>query len=184
MKLHTTDVLIRELGPADTQALLDLRARNESFLRPFEPGRNDNFLTLGAQQREIMRAQDDRAHDRAYSFGVFLVESDELVGRVSLSNIVRATWQNATLGYFIGSEYNSRGYGTRAVRLAVEYAFVYARLHRVQAAVMPRNVASRRVLEKARFRHEGLSKRYLRINDRWEDHDIYAITAEEWEAHA
>jgi len=50
----------------------------------------------------------------------------------------------------------------------------------VQAAVMPRNAPSRRILEKRRFREEGYATRYLRIAGRWEDHLLFALTAEEW----
>lgn len=64
--------------------------------------------------------------------------------------------------------------------LALRFAFAEAGLHRVQAAVMPRNGASIRVLEKTGFRREGLSLRYLQINGVWEDHLIFAITREEW----
>ena len=59
------------------------------------------------------------------------------------------------------------------------FAFRRLGLHRVQAAVMPRNAASIRVLEKNGFRREGLAPRYLRINGEWEDHLIFARTAED-----
>jgi ribosomal-protein-alanine N-acetyltransferase len=52
-------------------------------------------------------------------------------------------------------------------------------LHRVQAGVMPQNGRSIRVLEKNGFRREGLAERYLRIAGRWEDHLLFALTAEE-----
>ncbi len=117
--------------------------------------------------------------DRAYAFGVFELGSGALVGRVSLSNVVRGAWQNATIGYWIGEKQGGRGYATESVELAVRFAFGRARLHRIQAAVMPRNVRSIRVIEKVGFRYEGHSPRYLRINDVWEDHNMYALTAED-----
>ncbi|HEY8060476.1 MAG TPA: GNAT family protein, partial [Acidimicrobiales bacterium] len=55
------------------------------------------------------------------------------------------------------------------------------RLHRVQIAIIPRNTASRRVVEKVKVREEGVAERYLEINGVWEDHVRYAITAEEWQ---
>lgn len=115
-----------------------------------------------------------------YAFGVFLKESDELIGRVALSNVSRGAWQNATLGYYIDEAHNGHGYATEAVRLALQFAFGPAGLHRVQAAVLPRNVASRRVLEKAGFSREGRSTKYLQINGVWEDHETFAITLEDW----
>jgi ribosomal-protein-alanine N-acetyltransferase len=45
---------------------------------------------------------------------------------------------------------------------------------------MPRNARSIRVLEKVGFRFEGISLRYLQINGVWEDHNMYAVTVEEW----
>src|SRR5205085_692254 len=74
---------------------------------------------------------------------------------------------------------NGRGICTEAVGLVVGIALDRLGLHRVQAAVMPRNAASIRVLEKNGFRREGLAPRYLRINGRWEDHLIFAVTAED-----
>jgi ribosomal-protein-alanine N-acetyltransferase len=53
-------------------------------------------------------------------------------------------------------------------------------LHRLQISIIPRNRASRRVMEKLVFREEGTALRYLRINGHWEDHVRYAVTSEEW----
>jgi ribosomal-protein-alanine N-acetyltransferase len=69
---------------------------------------------------------------------------------------------------------------TQAVGMALRFAFGEAGLQRVQAAVMPRNAASIRVLEKNGFRREGFASRYLMINGVWEDHLVLAVTREEW----
>src|SRR5207342_3877462 len=114
--------------------------------------------------------------DRRYAFGIF---APALVGRVALNEVVRGVFGNAYLGYFVDEAVNGRGYATEAVRLAVRFAFAEASLHRVQAAVVPRNTASVRVLEKAGFREEGYAERYLCINGVWEDHRIFAITSED-----
>jgi ribosomal-protein-alanine N-acetyltransferase len=110
---------------------------------------------------------------------IFLAAGNELVGRVQLSGISSAPFENAHLGYFVSERHNGRGYATQAVREAVEAAFRELALHRAQAAVIPRNAASIRVLEKAGFHEEGLALRYLEIAGLWEDHKLYAITAEE-----
>ena len=101
-------------------------------------------------------------------------------GAAQLSGISGAPFANAHLGYFVSEAHNGRGYATEAVRQAVEHAFAELGLHRVQAAVMPRNTASIRVLEKAGFREEGLALRYLKIAGVWEDHTLFAVTLEEW----
>ncbi len=83
-------------------------------------------------------------------------------------------FQNAYLGYSIAQRWNGHGFATEAVGQALEYAFGEAGLHRVQAAVMPRNTGSIRVLEKNGFREEGYAVGYLCINGVWEDHLIFA----------
>ncbi|HEU4480279.1 MAG TPA: GNAT family N-acetyltransferase [Actinomycetota bacterium] len=170
---------IRPLVKRDAIALLDVRVQNRAFLEPFEPRRQESFYTLDTQRRQIDLAQQQWDEDLGFAFGVF-GPRDGLIGRVALSNVVRGAWQNATLGYFVVESECGRGIATEAVGLAVRFAFADAALHRVQAGVMPRNRASARVLEKNGFRHEGMSPRYLNINGVWEDHEMYALTAEEW----
>ncbi len=98
---------------------------------------------------------------------------------MSLSQIFHGPFRSCIVGYFLDEAVNGRGYTTEALGLVVGHAFGELGLHRVQAGVMPRNVGSIRVLEKLGFRREGLALRYLRINGVWEDHLLYAITAEE-----
>lgn len=168
---------IRSLVEDDAASLFDLRVKSRSFLAPWEPIRSEDFWTLAAQRSEIRAGIVAAREDKRFPFGIFA--GDEIVGMVSLSNVVRGAWQNATIGYFVGEPYLGRGYATEAVGLAVTYAFSVAGLHRVQAGVMPRNAASKRVLEKVGFRSEGLSRNYLKINGVWEDHEMFAITVEE-----
>jgi ribosomal-protein-alanine N-acetyltransferase len=178
LRTHTT--YIRRLVVADAEEMLALRVRNHEFLQPWEPLRQPDYLTLGVQQTEIQRSDQEWSSDRRYAFGIFDTASDELVGHLSLSNIVRSAWQNATVGYFVGREYNGRGHCTNGLALALEFAYESARLHRVQAATMVSNVASARVLEKNGFAFEGMARRYLRINGNWEDHNVYSLTVEDW----
>jgi [ribosomal protein S5]-alanine N-acetyltransferase len=168
---------VREFEVADAEALLELLVRDRAFLDPWEPVRADSFFTLEVQQRGISKL---RAAEDLVDFGIFLAETDELVGRVQLSGITRGPFQNAHVGYFVAERHNGRGYATEAVRQAVDAAFRALDLHRVQAAVIPRNTASIRVLEKVGFREEGCARRYLRIAGAWEDHKLYAVTREEW----
>lgn len=178
MLLTGTVVSIRPLTSSDAGALHALRSGDRAFLEPWEPRRSRAFWTLEGQRALLAGDQRAAQEDRAYAFGVFTGEDESLVGRVALANVVRGSWQNATLGYFVARRFNGRGYATDAVRLALRFAFETARLHRVQAAVMPRNVPSRRVLEKAGFVEEGFARRYLQINGVWEDHVLFALTAE------
>ena len=180
MELKGSRHLLRGFTPEDSDELLRLRLENRCFLDPFEPTRTEEFFTGRGQRHEIEQGMRDAAADRAYPFGVFSLDEGILIGALRLSSVVRGAWHNANLGYFIGREHNGRGAGTEAVGLALRYAFENAGLHRVQAAAMPENRASIRVLEKNSFRREGHALRYLRIAGEWRDHEIFAITREEW----
>jgi ribosomal-protein-alanine N-acetyltransferase len=173
---------IRALSVKDAPAVLDLRVANKDFFEPYEPSRQPLSFTVAAQKAQLEAGVRQWQADLGYAFGIFDIDSDEMIGRVALSNIVWSAWQNATLGYFIAEKYNGRGIATDAVRCACSFAFKEAHLHRVQAGVMPRNKGSIRVLEKVGFRHEGFSPRYLNINGVWEDHEMLALTVEEWPA--
>jgi ribosomal-protein-alanine N-acetyltransferase len=174
------NVFLRSLRAGDAAALLELRLQDRDFLAAFEPARRSSYFTRSGQAAEIAADDSDARSGTGHAFGVFMIEGCRLAGRIRLSNLVRGAWHNATLGYFVARAFSGCGVATEAVHLVLGFAFEEARLHRVQAGVMPHNHASRRVLEKNGFRHEGRSLRYLFIGGAWQDHDIYAITQEEW----
>jgi [ribosomal protein S5]-alanine N-acetyltransferase len=172
-------IALRAFAPGDVSELTALRVRNREFLGPWEPRRSEGFFTEAGQRAEIERDRHEWAADRTYAFAIVERDGGAMRGRIALANVVRGAWENATLGYFVDQAVGSRGYATEAVSLALDFAFGPCRLHRVQAAVMPKNARSRRVLEKNGFRHEGFSPRYLRLDGDWRDHDLFAITVEE-----
>ena len=181
IRLEDPPTAIRPTAPDDAAAQLALRLTNREHTGPWDPARDESFYTEAGQRLELDLDQRSWAAGSAYAFAVLDTErADRLIGRVALSNVVRGPWQNATLGYWIDQDAVGRGHASRAVRLALGYAFDHVGLHRVQPAIIPRNSASRRVAEKVGFRHEGRALRYLKINGVWEDHDIFALTAEDW----
>ena len=180
VELRGARTTIRAFEPHDAHALFELRIRNRDFFSPYEPTAAFFATTLEEQTARLQAERAEWETDKGFAFGIFDLTAGELVGRVSLSHVVRGGWQNAVLGYYVDRERNGNGYATEAARLAVRFAFAHAHLHRLQAGVMPRNKRSIRVLEKAGFRYEGTSPRYLEIKGVWEDHALFAITLEEW----
>jgi ribosomal-protein-alanine N-acetyltransferase len=183
IRLEDGATAIRPTEPADARAQLQLRIANRDHTGPWDPVRDESFYTEAGQRLELDLDQRSWSAGTAYAFGVLDLDAgDRLIGRVALSNVVRGPWQNATLGYWIDKDALGRGHATRAVRLALRFAFEHAGLHRVQPAIIPRNARSVRVAEKVGFRLEGRALRYLKINGVWEDHDVYALTLEDWRA--
>lgn len=182
MKYQGEHVYIRPLELSDAEAMTELRIRNREFMKPYEPIRPDSHFTVDGQRALIEKALLDAENDIAYTFGIFEIGTDRLVGRLTFTGVSRGQLQSAFVGYYMDQQLNGRGYTTEAVKLSLRFAFEEIDLHRVEAGVMPRNIRSIRVMEKAGFRFEGTAKRYLNINDVWEDHNKYAITIEEWQA--
>lgn len=177
--MSITSIYLKQLEMADAADLLDLRLQNRAAFQPFEPIREETYYTLEGQEKDIATGMLGAQNDQSYTFGIFLQDTDELIGRIALTGIVRGPFQNANMGYFIAQSRQGKGYATMAVTHCVDLAFQELGLHRVQAAVMPWNKPSLRVIEKAGFRREGLAEKYLKINGVWEDHVLFARTAED-----
>lgn len=184
MRLERGATAIRPFARGDLDALLALRISNRDFMAAYEANRSDAFFTRAGQAREIALDTEAWAVGAGHAFAVVDLDEERLIGRIALSNVVRGPWQNATLGYWVDLAANGRGHATNAVHLVCRFAFEHAGLHRIQPAIMPRNARSRRVVEKVGFRHEGTALRYLRIAGVWEDHDIFALTREDWDGRA
>ena len=102
--------------------------------------------------------------------------TDRFVGEITLSSIQRGPFQNAFVGYWVDEAMAGHGLAPEATVVVLRFAFEDARLHRVEVAIVPRNRASRRVVEKLGLREEGVAVRYLEIDGQWEDHVRYAMT--------
>jgi ribosomal-protein-alanine N-acetyltransferase len=177
--LQRGPVLLRAPTMSDYAAWAELRAASRQHLVPFEPQWAEDELTRGAFRDRLRRYQRDAREDLGYAFMIVHAVDRSLLGGISLSNVRRGVTQAASVGYWIGASRTRQGYATQALAAIVAYAFDELRLHRIEAACMPRNDASLRVLAKAGFTQEGFARRYLRINGAWEDHILHAMIAED-----
>jgi [ribosomal protein S5]-alanine N-acetyltransferase len=175
-------VMLRSLTVADFEQWREVRRRNADWLTRWEPARVPGQPDV-VEDREAFAVrcsarQRERQLGTGYGFGIF-VEGD-FVGEINLSSVQRGPFQSAYVGYWIDEKQAGNGYTPEALVALARLVFEELRLHRMQIAIIPRNHASRRVVEKLGLREEGVAQRYLEINGVWEDHIRYAITAEEW----
>jgi ribosomal-protein-alanine N-acetyltransferase len=167
-------IVLRTPQMADFAAWAELRERSREFLTPWEPIWPADDLTRHAFRQRIRRYAEDLRTDQAYPFFMFRREDGALLGGLALANVRRGVAQAGSLGYWVGAPYARCGYMTAAVRAMVPAAFEMLRLHRVEAACIPTNAASIRLLEKCGFQREGYARAYLCINGTWQDHLLYA----------
>ncbi|WP_276199784.1 GNAT family protein [Chelatococcus sp. XZ-Ab1] len=164
---------------ADFSQWATLRAESRRFLEPWEPLWPADDLTRSAFRRRVRRYAQEIASDTAYPFLIFRQADDVLLGGLTLGFVRRGVAQTCTLGYWIGERHAGQGHMTRAVRAAVGFAFRNLALRRVEAACLPSNAASIRLLEKVGFSREGYARRYLCIAGTWQDHLLYALLSDD-----
>lgn len=172
-------VSLRAPQMADYSEWVALREQSREFLTPWEPIWPADDLTRGSFRRRLRRYAEEQRADQAYVFLIYRNEDNMLVGGLTLANVRRGVAQAGSLGYWIGAPFVRRGHMTAAVRALIPFAFGTLRLHRVEAACIPANVASVRLLEKTGFVREGHAREYLCINGIWQDHLLYARLKED-----
>ena len=172
-------VVLRSPQIGDYQAWAELRAESRTFLTPWEPTWNRDDLTKISFRRRLKHYARDMRDDLAYPFFIFRADDEALLGGVTVSNVRRGVAQSCSLGYWVGRPHAGQGVMTTALCALVPYIFDSLGLHRIEAACLPSNTASMRVLQKCGFEQEGYARRYLRINGAWQDHVLFALLAED-----
>jgi ribosomal-protein-alanine N-acetyltransferase len=167
-------VALRAPQMSDCAEWAALREASRDFLTPWEPTWPVDDLTRSSFRRRIKRYSEDQRSDLAYAFFMFRKPDDVLVGGLTLANIRRGCAQAGSLGYWMGAPYARQGFMTAAVNVLIPFAFTTLKLHRIEAACIPANIASVRLLEKTGFKREGFARQYLCIDGAWQDHLLYA----------
>jgi ribosomal-protein-alanine N-acetyltransferase len=175
LRLEGRVVRLRPHRSSDYAEWAALREVSRRFLQPWEPTWPADDLTRGAYRRRLSAYAQDMERGVAYPFLVFQRTDGAMVGGITLSNIRRGVAQMGSIGYWVGKPYVRRGYTVDAVRAVAGFCFERLRLHRVEAACIPTNLASQGVLDKAGFQREGLARDYLRIDGAWRDHLLFGL---------
>jgi ribosomal-protein-alanine N-acetyltransferase len=168
------ELWLRPPQMSDYAEWAQLRALSREHLTPWEPQWARDELSRAAFRRRLRHYYREQREDQGYALFLFRAGDDTLLGGLTLSNVRRGVSQSASLGYWLGITHSRQGYMTAAVGMLLPVAFDELRLHRIEAACLPSNVASIGVLERNAFRREGLARRYLKINGTWQDHLLFA----------
>jgi ribosomal-protein-alanine N-acetyltransferase len=173
-------VRLRPLSRRDGRRWSAYRIADEDLLRPVEPTVQGDWADAhtGQMWRRNLSGLLDLA--RQGSLAPFAIEVEgQFAGQLTLGNIQHGVVSSCWVGYWVYSGFAGKGVATAAVALGTDHAMRYIGLHRVEATVLESNTASRRVLEHAGFREEGMLRRNLHIDGRWRDHLMVGLTVEE-----
>ena len=168
------NVFLRAPQMIDFDEWAALREKSRDFLVPWEPTWPEDDLTRSAFRRRLRRYSEDMRGDLTYPFLLFRKSDNALLGGLTLTNIRRGVAQAGSLGYWTGAPFARQGYMSRGVAALIPFAFDALRLHRVEAACIPTNTPSIKLLERTGFKREGYARDYLCINGLWQDHLLYA----------
>ena len=173
-------VRLRQPRRSDFGEWAELRGESRSFLEPWEPRWTSDELTRTAWRQRVQRYRQENAASTGMAYLIFERASGSLLGGINIGNIRYGVSQSAQIGYWMGAPHAGKGFMQDAIGALLSHAFGRMRLHRIEAACIPGNARSIRVLEKAGFTREGLLRSYLRINGVWQDHYIYSLIADEY----
>ncbi|HEX5281641.1 MAG TPA: GNAT family protein [Micropepsaceae bacterium] len=177
--LQGDGIFLRYPEMSDYAQWAELRGLSRDFLAPWEPVWAADELSRGAFRRRVRRYASEIRNDLAYPFLVFRAGDRVLLGGCTISNVRRGVTQGAAVGYWIGKPHARQGTMFAALRILLPFAFGPLGLHRVEAACIPENQASRNLLRKLGFREEGRALRYLQINGEWRDHLLFGLLQDE-----
>ena len=169
------NVFLRVPAITDYPQWVTIRAESRGFLAPWEPVWPADELSRLGFRRRLKRYQREIREGSGYPFFIFSADEAVLLGGLTLSHVQRGVTQSASIGYWMGQRHARRGFMTDAVRATIGFAFDTLRLHRLEAACLPHNGASIRLLEKTGFTREGYARSYLCIDGHWQDHLLFAI---------
>lgn len=170
-------ISLRAPRAGDYDAWRDLRAVSREFLQPWEPTWPADDLSRAAYRRRLTAYARDRELGVTYPFFVFRDGDEALTGGITLSNIRRGVAQMGSVGYWCGKPFARNGYTLAAVKALATFAFHTLGLHRLEAACLPQNAPSRKLLRRAGFVEEGEAKAYLKINGVWADHVLFGLVS-------
>ena len=167
-------LIIRLPVIADYENWVILRKKSENFLNQWEPEKDFNYYSKNLFVKRVKWAKKNFDLKLVLHFFLFMRSNYQLVGGITLDNIRYGPFQSATLGYWLGEEFSKKGIMTEGLNSLITYANKTMGISRIEAATLPNNLASRRLLENCNFKYEGVGQYYLQIKGKWQHHILYA----------
>jgi ribosomal-protein-alanine N-acetyltransferase len=176
-EISNADYLLRLPKYSDFRQWHLLRSESRQFLQPWEPTWRPDELTEGSFRTRVVRNGQEFSSGTSVSLLLF-GHDNVLLGGITIGYIRRGAAQCCMIGYWIGERYAAQGHMSAALKLVIPYIFNGLQLHRIEAACIPDNFKSIRLLENTGFQREGLLREYLKINGQWRDHLMFSLLAD------
>ena len=163
-----------------------LSPRNVEDVEIFTEWMNDFYITdyTGRSYRTVTLQEEkeylEKVDKNKNTFAIVDSKTDEMIGTIGLHSIDNIN-RTATIGIFIGNkDYWSKGYGTEAIQLILDFGFNYLNLKNIDLALMEFNVRALKCYEKCGFKEIGRRRKCKFINGKYYDSILMDILAEEF----
>ena len=173
-------VILRPPQYSDWKAWADERKKNKLYLQPWEPLWSINELERSSFVKRVRMFERLSHNDQAYSFLIYKSDNEDFIGEVNISNVQRGIIQSCTIGYWIAKDCEGKGMMSESLELVKEFIFNELKLHRIEAACLPHNTPSLKLLLKNGFIKEGTARKLLKINDKWQDHTVLSFILDDF----
>ena len=162
------EITIKLLEESDLQALYDFESDNRTFFESIGLGRGESYYDVHNFKEIVKELVEDQNKDLVY---MYLIKdaSQNIVGRINLTEVIRGNMNKAELGYRVGESYRGKGYATKAVGLILEKAAAEHKLHRIEAGTSTDNIGSQVVLVKNGFQFTGRLSQSIYLGGTWND---------------
>lgn len=178
--LETERLYLKMLDGTRAKDVANYYKRNRSFLKKWESSKRDDFFSAEYHESLLNLEKNEIENGTRLKLWIYLKEKDSLIGYINFGNIIRGSFESSYLGYKLDDSFKNKGYMTEALRKAIDYYFSVLKLHRIEVNMMPSNLPSQKVVQKLGFAKEGLAKKYLKINGKWEDHIHFSLLREDF----
>jgi ribosomal-protein-serine acetyltransferase len=168
--------LLEESDADELYALIVAHRAHLSRWMPWAAGQN-----LAGTSAFIAHTRSRLADKTGFTFAI--VCDGALAGVIGLEPVDRAH-RTASIGYWLGEDYQGRGVMTRAVTALVEHAVDVEELNRIEIRAAVGNARSRAIPERLGFTEEGTLRAAERVGDTYLDSVVYSMLASEWRASA
>jgi ribosomal-protein-alanine N-acetyltransferase len=182
VQLSDGNWLVRTAELDDAKMISEYFVTNKAHLMPWEPTREPSFYEPRSWTQRLIKLTELHKMSLGFYLLVINANSQEMVGTISFSQLTRFPIHSCQVGYSLAEKAVGKGIMTTSLKLACDYMFNTQHMHRINAAYMPRNKRSAKVLLNNGFEIEGFAKEYLLINGIWEDHNLTALINPNWKA--
>jgi ribosomal-protein-alanine N-acetyltransferase len=169
--IETKTLQLRRIMPSDSDELFKILSDPEVV----EFYDDDVFTEVSQASDQITSWENGYKNRRIIRWGITKKEEKKLIGTCGFYGI--HNWnKRASIGYELARSQWRHGIMTEALGAIVAFGFDEMELNRIDAVIMPGNVASIMMLEKIGFRQEGLLEEYEKWGNKgFVDLYMYAI---------